>query len=151
MMSFCNDCNGKKNNEAVGNKVDTIRSFLLQMSTLNDSEYVEKFRGNSYRLDKTASETKATRFWVCIETQQEKLYWYDQYSAILTSSNAFIFPCALSDGNIGVMIWRTRCTKPVNHLLVYDVKTKKCHLVKRAWFYLSCDITVDFDREEVLE
>ena len=47
VMSFCNECNGKKNNEAVGNKVDTIRSFLIQMSTLNDLESIK----NSWKID----------------------------------------------------------------------------------------------------
>ena len=87
------------------------------MSTQNSEDFIAIFRGYSYRLDKNASETKATRFVACLETTQEKLYWYNQYSGILTSSSAFIFPCGLSDGTIGVMIWRTRDTRPVNNCL----------------------------------
>ena len=112
------------------------------MSTLNNADHIDAFRENSYRLDKTASDTKSTRFFICIETVQEKLYWYNQYGGILTSSNAIIFPCALSDENIGVMIWRTRCNNPVNHLLVYDVLSKSCYLFKRSWASsLRCGVT----------
>ena len=58
------DChtNDKKNSNVVDNTVDTVRSFLLQMSTLNSADHIASFRENSYRLDKTASETKSTRF-----------------------------------------------------------------------------------------
>ena len=154
-LSYCNDCYatginiGPKDDKVVDTTVGTVRSFLMQMSTLNNADHIDSFRENSYRLDKTASDTKSTRFFVCIETVQEKLYWYNQYGAILTSSNAFIFPCALSDGNIGVMIWRTRCNKPINHLLLYDVKTNSGYLFKRSWTTLHCDVAVDFDRQEV--
>ncbi len=115
VLSYCNDCHAAsivtatKDDKVVDTTVDSIRSFLMQMSTQNNADHIDSFRENSYRLDKTASDTKSTRFFICIETVQEKLYWYNQYGAILTSSNAFIFPCALCDENIGVMIWRTRC------------------------------------------
>jgi hypothetical protein len=157
VLSYCNNCHAtsivtslKDDKVVVDTTVDTIRSFLMQMSTLNNADHIEAFRENSYRLDKTASDTKYTRFFICIETVQEKLYWYNQYGAILTSSNAFIFPCGLSDGNIGLMIWRTRCNSPVNHLLVYDVLSKSCYLFKRSWTAsLRCDLTLNFDRQEV--
>ena len=110
MLSYCNDYDIQKLKE-VDKKIYIVRSFLVQMSTLNNYDYIEAFRDYSYRLDKNASETKSTRFLIWIEMRQEKLYWYDQiYSAFLTSSNAFIFPCALSDGTFGLMIWRTRCS-----------------------------------------
>ncbi len=132
-------------------KVDNVRSFLTQMSAQNSEDFIASFKGYSYRLDINASETRASHFVVCLETIQEKLYCYNQYSGILTSSNAFIFPCALSDEIIGLMIWRTRDARPVNHLLVYNTDSKTCHLIKRNWTNYICDTNVDFDKKEVLE
>ena len=93
LLSYCNDChtNDKENIKVVDNTVDTVRSFLLQMSTLNSADHIASFRENSYRLDKTASETKSTRFFICIETRQEKLYWYNQYSAFLPHQMPLFF------------------------------------------------------------
>ena len=85
VLSYCNVCKDNKDKKVENDKnVDTVRSFLMQMSSQNSEDYIAEFRGFSYRLDKTASETKATRFVACLETIQEKIYLYDQYSGILT-------------------------------------------------------------------
>ena len=70
---------------------------------------------------------------------------------MMTASNAYIFPCGLSNGTIGLMIWRSRCNKPVNHLLIYDCKDKVCYILKRSWFHLKSDLSLKFDRDEVLQ
>ncbi len=146
---YCNDCYatsiniGPKDDKVVDTTVNTVR---LQMSTLNNADHIDSFQENSYRLDKTASDTKSTRFIVCIETVQEKFYWYNQYGAIRTLSMLLFF---LVRCPIGVMIWRIRCNKPINHLLLYDVKSKSCCIIKRVWTTLHCDVSVDFDRQEV--
>ena len=68
VLSYCNDCYatginiGPKDDKVVDTTVGTVRSFLLQMSTINNADHIDSFRENSYRLDKTASDTKSTRF-----------------------------------------------------------------------------------------
>ena len=127
-----------------------IRTFLVRFVLKKDPDYLESHNGLTYCLIINASGTSTTQLYVCVEKLQRKLYWYDQYMAILNTMSAFIFPCGLSDGTIGVCIWRTRCNRPKNHLLVYQPNTKECFLITTSWITsLQCDLSIKFDQDEV--
>jgi hypothetical protein len=58
----------------------------------------------------------------------EELYWYQQYAAILTPSHAYLEFCALSNGDVCVGVWETRCAKPFHALLVFMKQKEQCEL-----------------------
>jgi hypothetical protein len=57
-----------------------------------------------------------------------KLYWYEQYAAILTPSHAYLEFCAFSNGDVCVGVWETRCAKPFHALLVFVKQKGQCEL-----------------------
>ena len=71
---------------------------------------------------------------------------------ILTSRNCFIFPCALSDGTIGVCIWRTKENRPKHHLVSYHPNTKQIVLVTNtSWMKnVNCLPLTQFNQIEVM-
>lgn len=106
---------------------------------------------NTYSVAVNGSDTAQTTYFINHETLQRLLYWYEQYHGMLTPKYAFIFPSVLSDGTIGIVIWRTRCNRPANHLLKYDPKTKTASLDKTNWMKkVTCLPEVEFDQSEVV-
>jgi hypothetical protein len=58
-----------------------------------------------------------------------KLYWYQQFAAILTPSQVYVEFCALSNGDVCVGVWETRCSRPFHALLMFRLDKDRCELI----------------------
>ena len=80
------------------------------------------------------------------------LYWYNPFHGMITGSVSFLCPVGLECGLILAALWRTRCSNPVNHLLLFDPKIKECNLVtQKIGSYYKFDLNLKFDALEVLQ
>ena len=131
-----------------------VKTFLDSLAEHNDPDHIDFFNDteNSYHFDKTGSDTNRTKLFVNHQTLQRELYHYNQFHGILTSRNCFIFPCALSDGTIGVCIWRTKENRPKHHLVTYHPNTKQIVLVTNtSWMKnVNCLPLTQFNQNEVM-
>lgn len=74
------------------------------------------------------------------------LYWYNSYSAYVTTGRLHLAPCGLDDNDsVLVSIWQTRCNRPRYDYIVYSRATNQCSLRKNAPASWACDTTIAFD------
>lgn len=88
------------------------------------------------RVDSPTSIKPGTRHFVDTENKREDLYWYTEYSIIMTSYNLMVEYCALSNGDVVVGVWETRCNNPFVAILLCTASSSftECVLMKADAF-----------------
>lgn len=90
-----------------------------------------------------------------VEPALPKLYWWDVYSAMISTGKTFITRCRLKGTDLVlVYILKTRCFKPHIDILVYDINAKKAFVLQQTkcrWQNLyECDLHLrDFDEDDL--
>ena len=78
--------------------------------------------------DAAISIMKNTHHFFVVGRERLKLYWFEQYGAIMTPSHQYVEYCSLSNGDVIVGVWETRCNRPFHAILVWRRPTGKCEL-----------------------
>jgi hypothetical protein len=84
------------------------------------------------------------------DRESHKLYWYEQFAGILTPSHLYVEFCALSNGDVCVGVWETRCSRPFHALLVYRTAKERCELFT-AHDYRKIFPGVHFDPDRLFD
>lgn len=69
-----------------------------------------------------------THHFIARDRESHKLYWFEQFAAIATPQHVYVEFCALSNGDVCIGVWETRCNRPFHALLIYHVIKKKVEL-----------------------
>ena len=155
---LCLDCNQKLEDELKSRvavpsllTLSLITQFLTSVVAHNSSEHIAEWKGMSYKYLKTATESVATKLFVCIEFVKPMLYWYNQFHGYLTSKKTFICPIGLSNGHVLVAMWRTRCNKLTIHGVMYNPSDDTCYMITTMseWMKLHFDPSVVYDVTKV--
>jgi hypothetical protein len=79
--------------------------------------------------------------------EPKKLYWFEQYAALMTPSHAYFEFCALSNGDVCVGVWETRCNRPFHAMLIYHPTKCKCELfTTHNWRQIHPNVVFNPDR-----
>lgn len=128
-----------------------ITQLLTSVVAHNSSDFIAEFNGMSYKYVKAATESVATKLFVCIELVVPMLYWYNPFHGFLTSKKTFICPMGLSNGHVLVAMWRTRCNRPTFHAVLYDPSDDTCYLITTMseWMKLNFDPSVEYNLDKL--
>jgi hypothetical protein len=98
--------------------------------SINDKEIKVK------RCDKAVSVQSGTRHFGAVGKERKKLYWYSEYSMIMTQANLYAENCMLSNGDVIAGVWETRCNRPYVALLLCTASSdfQECVLVRASEF-----------------
>jgi hypothetical protein len=89
-----------------------------------------------------------THHFIVQDRERLVLYWYEQYAAIMTPEHIYIEFCPMSNGDIVVGVWETRCNRPFHAVLIYHLETKECELYTVADFrHIYPDVFMDVKGE----
>jgi hypothetical protein len=83
-----------------------------------------------------------------------KIYWWEVYHGIISSSYTFVCPCRLEGNNwVLCLILKTRCNNPHFDCLIYDMDMDKCFVLKstvQTWYNsFTCLPLETFDIKKV--
>jgi hypothetical protein len=86
--------------------------------------------------------------------ESHRLYWFEQFAAIMTPTHVYFEFCGLSNGDVCVGVWETRCNRPFHSLLIYKRAKGECELFHtQDWRRIYRDVVFDpamqFDMAEV--
>lgn len=89
------------------------------------------------------------------DVEQEDLYWYDEFAALLTRNKFYISMCAMTNGDIVLDIFTTRCNRPRVDIMVSFAITREVKIVKEADYArknpdVFPDVQHQFDLSEML-
>jgi hypothetical protein len=79
-------------------------------------------------VDQACSIMQNTHHFVVVGRERLKLFWFEQYGAIMTPQHLYVEYCRLSNGDVIVGVWETRCNRPFHAILVWRKDTGKCEL-----------------------
>jgi hypothetical protein len=126
---------------------------VMETILLHKAEFVGHHKGWSYQhAPLEITETAKTKFFICLEMIVPLLYWYNPFHGMITGSVSFLCPVGLASGLILVALWRTRCSNPVIHILLFNPKIKECHLVtQKVTSYYKFDLKLEFNALDILQ
>ena len=140
-----------------------LKGCLRTLRTLGDGAWVDiEINGTKfqYLLDETKHfgvSSMGQTFHFCVRGREShKLYWYEQFAAVMTPMHTYIEFCGLSNGDVCVGVWETRCNRPFHALLIYRKGKKVCELITTHNFRhifpgVFFDPAVEFDMDEVVK
>lgn len=108
-----------------------------------------------YRDDEVAAIQPQTFHFNVKDRKREKLYWFTEYAAIMTSYNLYVEYCGMSNGDIILGVWETRCARPFQAVLVWrkkqgDVVLIKCRDYRQENENARPDPQLIFDKDEAI-
>lgn len=107
--------------------------------------------GLYYRMDDAIASQAQTYHFIVGEREREKLYWYTEYACIMTNYNIYLEMCGLSNGDVILAVWETRCNRPFQAMLVWrkkedDAVLIKCSDFRKASAGVVLDPMLEFDK-----
>jgi hypothetical protein len=69
-----------------------------------------------------------THHYLVRNRETKKLYWFEQFAAIITPMHIYIEFCGLTNGDVCVGVWETRCNRPFHAVLIFRVTKGECEL-----------------------
>ena len=109
-------------------------AFRVMLSLAQGQWTTVKIGGREveFRVDESAlvgvSSMPRTHHFIARDRLSEKLYWFEQFAAISTPSHVYVELCALSNGDVCLGVWETRCNRPFHALLIFRQECGKCEL-----------------------
>ena len=109
-------------------------AFRVMLSLAQGQWTTVKIGGREveFRVDESAlvgvSSMPRTHHFIARDRLSEKLYWFEQFAAISTPSHVYVEFCALSNGDVCLGVWETRCNRPFHALLIFRQECGKCEL-----------------------
>jgi hypothetical protein len=111
--------------------------------------------GLYYRQDDAITSQAQTYHFIVAEREREQFYWYTEYACIITNYNIYVKMCGMSNGDVILAVWETRCARPYHAIVVWrkkedDVLLFKCPDYRRANPNVELDPTMEFDKDKAL-
>ena len=127
--------------------VHDAKEFYERLLAQNSPDCTGVYNGFTYQDGTDPYEFSSTRYFKCLELVVPLLYWYNAFHGMLSRAKCIICPMALQNGLVIVAHWRSRCSAPVIHAVIFNVATGLCSLMKTGWHLLLPDSTLLFDRD----
>jgi hypothetical protein len=155
---------GKKDDDEAVHKVPPrnwrqVQGMFRVLLAMGDVDHISLTingeTGLYYRQDDAISSQAQTYHFIVGEREREKLYWYTEYACIMTNYNIYVEMCGMSNGDVILAVWETRCARPFQSILVWrkkedDVVLVKCADYRRANPKVELDPTLEFDKDKAL-
>jgi hypothetical protein len=127
-----------------------VLRVLLTLPQGETSSIVINGKENHYYKDESAQNgvtaMPRTHHFLVQGYEPKKLFWYEQYAALMTPSHAYFEFCALSNGDVCVGVWETRCNRPFHAILIYQTAKRKCELfTTHNWRQIYPNVVFDPD------
>jgi hypothetical protein len=148
---------GKHDGDSSNSKLGAngMKSFMEQL-LFRGQDYSDDFGNLTYQwAPREITESAQTKFFICLNLICPLLYWYNAFHGMLSNKFIILCPMGLMCGEVLVALWRTRCSNPVIHAVLFNPFTMTCRLVKEQaqWSRLVACLNplLEFDLAALVE